>query len=184
MSDGAAEYADAMDPARVYAYLELSRDRVIDAVRQLTPEQYRREFPFGLGTIASTLTHVMISEWYYVERLVGREVPPYADWPIKYESPPSFEIVTSRWREQASATRSAIASERDWSRPVTWLSFPDGNARRFHMRTSPGDLFTQLAFHEVHHRAQVLVMLRSLGGAVAPVEDIDFNALMFDRTPA
>jgi uncharacterized damage-inducible protein DinB len=43
---------------------------------------------------------------------------------------------------------------------------------------TPADQFIQLVIHEVHHRAQVLNMLRELGIAVG---DLDFNFLMFKR---
>jgi uncharacterized damage-inducible protein DinB len=35
-------------------------------------------------------------------------------------------------------------------------------------------VFTQFCYHEVHHRAQVMAMLRQIG---APVETIDFLLL-------
>lgn len=169
-----------MQPLRIYDYLTTSRDRVFDAARPLSPEQWSRKFSFGLGSIASTLTHIMISEWYYVQRITGTVVPPYEQWPIKYEHPPEFEAIETTWRGQAPATRAAVAAERDWNRPVTWTGFPDSQGKRFTINTTPGDLFTQLALHEVHHRAQLMAMLRELG---RPLEDLDFNALMFDRQP-
>jgi len=172
-----------MNPLKIYDYLLLTRDRMFDAVRTLTPAQYRCEFPIGLKTIASTLTHLMTSEWYYFERFEGRAVPPYAQWPIQYENPPAFEIVEQTWREQSKRIRALIAAERDWNRTITWLSFPDDSAagrnKRFHITCTAGDMFTQLALHEMHHRAQLMAMLRSSGAAI--LEDLDYNALMFER---
>lgn len=46
---------------------------------------------------------------------------------------------------------------------------------------SAADIFSQMALHEVHHRAQAMNMLRQLG---ATMEDIDFNALMLRRREA
>jgi uncharacterized damage-inducible protein DinB len=175
-----------MDPLKIYDYLMMTRERVFDAVRPLSPEQYRREFPIGLKMIGSTLTHLMISEWYYIERLEERAVPHYDQWPIKYESPPPFDIIEKTWREQAKRIRRVVASEGErgrWSRRITWVSFPDdtrGN-KRFHITCTAGDLFTQLTLHEMHHRAQIMAMLRELG---KPLEDLDYNALMFERREA
>jgi uncharacterized damage-inducible protein DinB len=173
-----------MDPLKIYDYLTKARQRVLDAVRPLTPEQYQHQFTFGLKTIGSTLTHIMISEWYYVERIEERTVPSYDQWPIKYESPPGFEIIESTWRKQAKNVRASIAAQRDWNRRITWLSFPNDEGKRFHITVTPGDLFTQLALHEVHHRSQLMVMLRELSGAGSPVQDIDYNAMMFERREA
>jgi uncharacterized damage-inducible protein DinB len=176
-----------MDPLKIYDYLIKSRERVFDVVRTLPPEQYHRPFSIGLKTIASTLTHLMISEWYYIERLEGRSVPPYDQWTFKYENPPAFEVIEQTWREQGKRIRAVVAAEckrGDWNRTITWLSFPDdtrGN-KRFHITATAGDFFTQLALHEVHHRAQVMAMMRELGGP--PLEDLDYNALMYQRVEA
>jgi len=175
-----------MNPVATYEYLGKTRAKVLDAARLLPEGLYRRSFPFGLSTIASTLTHIMISEGYYADRLEGREVPPYDQWPIKYESPPALGVVEELWRAQTQRVRGIVAAERDWSRPVAWVSFPDEQGRRSRIATNSGGLFTQLALHEVHHRAQVMAMLKLLGSelpAGAAVEDLDFNAWMFERAP-
>jgi uncharacterized damage-inducible protein DinB len=124
---------------------------------------------------------MMNSEWYYIERVLGREVPPYPQWPMQEESPPAFEIIERTWRERAKSTRAAIAAERDWGRRITWLSFPNEAGKRFHITVTPGDLITQLALHEVHHRAQIMAMMRERG---RPLEDLDYNAMMFERQEA
>ncbi len=170
-----------MNPLRIYDYLCLARGRILDQVRTLTDDQYRQHIPVGLGSLASTLTHTMVSEWYYIERLTGREVPPYEQWPIRDENPPAFSVLEQTWALQAQNIRAAIAAERDWSRSITWHSFPDEQGRRFHITATAGDFFTQLAFHEVHHRSQAMSMLRRLGRVA---EDLDFNAMMFTREPA
>ncbi len=172
-----------MNPLKTYDYLTKSRERVFDAVRPLAPEQYLHRFSIGVNTIGRTLTHIMISEWYYIERLEGRTVPHYNEWPIKDETPPAFDVVEKTWREQAKQVRTAIANERDWNRKITWLSFPDdtrGN-KRFHITCTAGELLTQLAFHEIHHRAQIMAMLREFG---KPLEDLDYNSMMFERVEA
>lgn len=172
-----------MDPLKIYDYLMVTRRRVLEAVRALTPPQYEQTFNIGLKTIGSTLAHLMISEWYYIERLEGRTVPPYEQWPIKYENPPAFDVIETTWAEQATRIRAAIAAERDWCRTITWLSFPDDTRhnKRFHITCTAGDLVTQLALHEVHHRAQIMAMLRQLGH---PLEDLDYNAMMYQRVEA
>lgn len=175
-----------MDPLKIYDYLTQARERVFAAVRPLSPEQYRREFDFGLHTLARTLTHIMISEWYYIERLAGRTLRPYDEWPIRDEIPPAFEVLESTWREQARHTRAALAAERDWRRVIQYLGFPDDHGKRYHVTATAGDLAAQLALHEVHHRAQLMAMLRRLGDERPgpPLQDLDYNDLMFERRAA
>jgi len=181
-----------MDPLKIYDYLIRTRERMFDAVRPLSAEQYGRLFPIGLKTIGATLTHLMISEWYYIERLHGRAVPPYDQWPVRYEAPhtPEFAVMEIIWREQWRRVRMVIAAEcerGDWKRKITWLSFPDdtrGN-KRYQITATAGDFMSQLALHEMHHRSQAMMMLRAMEGeGVRPVQDIDYNDLMFERVEA
>lgn len=169
-----------MDPVRIYEYLTLARGRIFDWARPLTPEQHAGEFPIGLGTLGKTLTHIMISEWYYVERMDGRDVPPYEEWPIRMEQPPPLATLEREWLAQATRTRAALRAPRDWQAALEY-HVTDDDGHPMIVTTCAADIFTQLALHETHHRAQAMNMLRQLGVAL---EDIDFNALMYQRREA
>jgi uncharacterized damage-inducible protein DinB len=166
-----------MEPIKTYDYLTLARGRVFAWIRPLNAEQYARQFPIGLGTLGRTLTHIMICEWMYVQRIQGAAVPPYEQWPIQDEKPPPFDVLEAAWIDQATRTRSALSEGRDWTAELEYrVTLDDGGSEI--MTASPADIFTQLALHEVHHRAQAMNMLRHLGVAVG---DIDFNTLMYKR---
>lgn len=168
-----------MQPVRIYDYLTLARQKIFDRVRTLDAEQYGRQFPIGLGSLGRTLTHIMICEWAYMQRLQGRDLPPYEQWPIQDEKPPPFAVLESTWTAQADQTRAGLDAVRDWGEVLEYRVTRDG--REMVVTATAGDLFTQLALHEVHHRAQTMNMLRQLG---APTEDVDFNALMYTRRAA
>ncbi|MCI0359527.1 MAG: DinB family protein [Planctomycetaceae bacterium] len=168
-----------MEPLKIYDYLTLARQRIFEWVRPLSAEQYGREFPIGLGTLGRTLTHIMICEWAYVQRIQGRDLPPYETWPIQDEKPPPFTTLEPVWITQAGQTRAALAAVRDWSKELEYRV--TRNDRTSIITASPADIFTQMALHEVHHRAQAMNMLRHLGVAA---EDIDFNTLMYQRRDA
>lgn len=163
-----------LSPTRLYTYLTQSRARVLDWIRPLTPDEYSREFEIGPGSLARTLNHMLIAEWYYIVRMLEGEVPPIDELIERDEHPPAFPELESRWAEQAEITRSAIDRLPDWHAPITYAVEREGAPVTVH--TNPADIFTQLAFHEIHHRAQVLNILRRLG---VTVEDIDFNLLMY-----
>lgn len=167
-----------MEPLRVYGYLEKTRGKVFGAVRALGPGAWEREFAIGPGTIGRTLTHVMISEWYYIQRMLEREVPAYAAWPIRDEEPPALEELERLWSAQAAETRRALGVVRDWDAAHEYAVTQD-DGKRMIVRSSPGEQFVQLVLHEVHHRAQVLNMLRQLGSS--PLGDLDFNWQTFVR---
>ena len=167
------------DSLKTYSYLVLARRKILDWSRPLSLQQHAQVFPIGLGTLARTLTHIMICEWYYVQRIEGREVPPYGEWPIQDEDPPAFDILEAAWNEQAARTLETVRAIHDWGRKIEYQVDDDG--RPMVITASASDIFTQLVLHEVHHRGQVMSMLRRLG---VDVQDIDFNALMYERRAA
>jgi uncharacterized damage-inducible protein DinB len=171
-----------LHPAKIYDYLTLARGKVLDKVRALDDAAYTRFFPIGLGSLARTLTHIMGSEWYYVQRMLDREVPPYEQWGIKDEQPPAFSVIDEHWRGVAEGTRAAIRAldeSRGWHRVLEYR-YTDDQGRRMVSSATPADQFTQLYQHEVHHRAQVVNMLKQMGITLG---DLDFNTLMFKRRP-
>jgi uncharacterized damage-inducible protein DinB len=168
-----------MDPLKIYDYLVRSRERVFAWVRPLSAEQYARQFPIGLGSLGRTLTHIMICEWAYVRRIQELELPPYEQFPFQDENPPPFAALQAAWIEQAASTRKALGAVRDWNAAFEYRT-THANPPQL-VTATPADLFTQLALHEVHHRAQAMNMLRHLGIAA---EDIDYNELMLPRRNA
>ena len=168
-----------MDPVHTYDYLVRARARVFDWVRPLDAEAYARAFPIGLGTLARTLTHILSSEWYYMARMQERPVPPYDQWPIRDEEPPPFAALEAAWTDQARHTRAALAKDRAWTTEIEYrVEAENGPAI---VTATPAEIFTQLAFHEVHHRAQAMAILRELGVAI---EGLDFNTMTYRRRPA
>ena len=166
-----------MEPLKIYEYLALARQRIFEKVRPLSPQQYSHQFQIGHETLGRTLTHIMISEWYYVQRIRGCDVPPDDQWPIQQENPPPFAALEAAWIEQADHTRAALSAVRDWSADFEYRVTGDDDRPEI-VTTSAADIFTQLVLHEVHHRAQVMNMLRHLGVAV---EDLDFNSFFKRR---
>ncbi|MFZ2875202.1 MAG: hypothetical protein WAZ94_12070 [Phycisphaerales bacterium] len=60
-----------MNPVVFYDYLTRTRGRALDAVRLLSAQRHRQVFHFGLATIASTVTHIMVSAGYFADHVEG-----------------------------------------------------------------------------------------------------------------
>ena len=169
-----------MEPTKVYEYLTRARQRLFDGIRPLDEGAHAREFPFGHGTLLRTLTHILASESYYILRMQERAVPPYEEWPIREEEPLSFAALEAAWNEQASATRAALSAALEWGVELEYR-VTDDDGRPMVVNATPLEIFTQLVLHEVHHRAQVIAMLKQLGVSIG---DVDFNMLMYRRREA
>lgn len=170
-----------MNPATLYDYLCRARARVFGWVRPLSDQQYSRQFPIGPGSLAGTLTHTYISEWYYIRRLLALEVPPYADWPIRDENPPPFAELERAWAVQAKLTARVIASTTDWDGTVSYTVTDDDSGVLKRVTATKADIISQLVLHEIHHRAQAINILRQLG---VKTEDIDYNLMTYTITDA
>ncbi|MCS7173931.1 MAG: DinB family protein [Armatimonadetes bacterium] len=162
-------------PADAYEYLVKARGRLLEWVGGLSQEQYTQEFPFGLRSIRATLVHTASAEWGYVRRLLGEPVPPPQERPFAPHAQGTFPPFAEAWARQAEETRRVLRSMEDWNRPAEYVIPLGGRPRRY--RTTAAGIATQLLFHEVHHRAQVMAMLRQLG---IPAENLDYSVLMFE----
>lgn len=170
-----------MRPVRAYEGLAAARKRLFDWVRPLSQEQYTRAFPFGMGSIRSTLIEIAGAEWGYGRRLQGQIAPPRDQRPINETKHSTFADLEPVWVEQATATHTLLSSIPDWDRTI------EAPARigekKMRVSGTLGDFVTQMLFHEVHHRAQVMAMLRQLG---VKAENLDYGSFMLtwrEETP-
>lgn len=168
-----------MQPTHLYNYLTVARERVFSATDGVPDADYRREHGVGLGSLARTLHHVQAAEWAYVERIGGSTQPldptrPEHNPEITTAEAMGFEALRAAWRDQADRTRSTLEGVTDWAKPIVRCTAWQGRAYRY--SASADDFFAQLVMHEVHHRAQALLMLRRLG---VEVGDVDYNELMW-----
>jgi len=167
----------SMDYAHFFDYQVRARGKLLDWVGGQPSEVYTRKFPLGLGSIQATLLHTASAEWAYVRRLSGRDVSP-GESPFTVERQPEFEPFVEAWTQQVPVTREALVNLGDPKRSVEFTSRMGPKAMR--VRATAGGIAGQLLFHEVHHRAQVMAMLRQAGVAA---ENLDYSVLVWERTP-
>ena len=169
-----------IDVLRLFEYLGVARSRLLGWVGDLDARQpgaYTRTFPFGHGSMRATLLHVAAAEWAYVERLGGRDFP-LSESPFRAERLPELVPFVAAWKDQAGRTRAAVgALDACGRRPVEFISRVGPVPMR--ARASAAEIVLHMALHEVHHRAQVMAMLRQSGVAA---ENLDYSILAFSRT--
>jgi uncharacterized damage-inducible protein DinB len=91
---------------------------------------------------------------------------------------PDFLSLEGDSRSLEASTRVWLESESDWPRPIETIA-RRGDGRLIRVGFTPETLAFQLFYYEVHHRAQVMAMLRHLGIAA---EGLDFNRYAFQWT--
>jgi uncharacterized damage-inducible protein DinB len=142
-----------------------ARDRMFQAVGQLTPEQYTRDLGNSFKSVRDTLVHVYSAEWVWYTRWNG-ESP---TTPVPADRYPDLASLHSAWIELEGQIRSFVdrQSESDAARVFEYRL----------MNGQPGrSPFWQMLQHVVnhgsYHRGQVTTMLRQLGAAPAKSTDL------------
>src|SRR5262245_63426200 len=78
-----------------------ARDRLLEAVDQLSPEQFTRELGSSFGSVRDTLAHLHAAEWVWYRRWVGESpaaLPPAGRFP-------DAASVRAAWREMEAQIR-------------------------------------------------------------------------------
>lgn len=144
-----------------------ARDRVLDAVEPLTPEQFTRELGNSFPSIRDTLVHLCSAEWIWCARWDGES-------PHAMLDPRMFSDLTSvraAWLENERRVRAVLArlGEDGIARPIEYRGF-NGQPQ--------AQLFWQMLQHVVnhgsYHRGQITTMLRQLGAV--PPKSLDLIA--------
>ena len=151
-----------------------ARDRMLDAVALLTPEQFTRDLGNSFGSIRDTVAHIHAAEWAWCSRWHGES--PSALLPA--DRFPDLETVRRDWAEQERKTRAFVERLGE-----------AGVDRMFDYKMTSGaavvspfwEMLYHLVNHSTYHRGQVTTMLRQLGAA--PPESTDAIGFFRSRQP-
>lgn len=148
----------------LYDYTDWANDRMVEAIRALTEEQYTREITSSFPSIRATLGHVAGAEWIWLQRWKGTSPAAQPAWAV--DAP--VNRLADQLRTVASERRTFLRSADDSAlqQPLTY-------------RNLKGDPFTNrlidvllhVANHSTHHRGQLTTMVRQ-AGAVPPATDL------------
>lgn len=165
------------DLVEYFDYLCLAREKLFGWLRSQPADVYTRSFPVGLGSIRATLMHTARSQWAYSRWLDGKAYITEEN-PFTAERLPEFEPIAITWTAANSYTREVL-EQFDRDRRIEWV--PSLIKPPTKIRITGAILAGQLLFHEMHHRAQVMTMLKHAG---VSAENLDYAVLMSEATAA
>ncbi len=129
-------------------------DRVmLDAAREVTPEDLTRNAGVSFGSMLGTLSHILGSQRRWMARFVGQESilgdPPVSD----------LETLAATWSETAAQMEFLLASltEEQLAADIVWT-----NQGETIVRPLWQPVF-HVANHSTYHRGQVVSLMRQLG---------------------
>jgi len=156
-------------------YHAWARDRLLDALEPLTPEQYTRDMGNSFRSIRDTIVHVYFADWIWYSRWVGHSLTGIAP---PYDRFPDVATLRSAWKEHEGKVRAFLDA-----------LGPDGIVRVFEYKMMSGEpgssvfwhMLQHVVNHATYHRGQVTTMLRQLGAA--PPKSMDLIAFYRERQP-
>jgi uncharacterized damage-inducible protein DinB len=147
----------------LFDYHYWARDRLLEAVEPLTPDQFTRDMGSSFRSVRDTVAHIYSAEWVWHSRWVGRS--PTALLPP--DMFPDSRSIRLAWVDNEGQVRAFLAELGEDVNRVFKYTLLNGQ---------PGESpFWQMAQHVVnhasYHRGQVVTMIRQLG--VAPPKSMD-----------
>lgn len=139
-----------------HAWLRWMTGRTLAAAEELTPEEFRRTFPIGLGSVHGTMVHLAGAERVWIAALEGDD--PGVQMPVAGDLP------------DVPAVRRALSEVRGrWDRYLARLDAAEcdrvivrvRDGREYRQRA--GDALMQVPTHALYHNAQLSFMFRSMG---------------------
>ena len=125
---------------------------MLQACKELSPADYKRDFAIGPGSLARTLAHIVDCIFYLSDGLRGVEYHERADFEEGHFTPEELEAHL----EPAAAELSSAVAESDLASVV---EFPAGSSRMVARHVVVAQVFD----HGSHHRAQCAYILKQLG---------------------
>lgn len=156
-----------MNPATIgglYRYNDWANEQLLDAASRLPAADFTRDLSSSHRSIRDTLTHIVWSEWIWLQRWKGVS-PTLVFAPADF---PDAEALRERFRS-VSGERSAFLGETSAATLLQVVEYTNlqGETWRY-------PLWQQLHHvvnHSTYHRGQVVTLLRQTGAA-APATDL------------
>jgi uncharacterized damage-inducible protein DinB len=150
-----------------------ARDRVLDAVERLTPEQLTRDLGNSFPSVRDTLVHLFSAEWVWCARWQGESPQTMLD-PAAF---PDVASIRAAWHEHEQKVRAILAQlgENGITRAIEYKTFNGvAQAQPF------WQMLQHVVNHGSYHRGQVTTLLRQLGAA--PPQSLDLIAFYRERS--
>ena len=141
------------------------RDRMLEAVEALTPEQYTKDLGNSFKSVRDTIVHTYAGELNWYLRWVGFSPTGFPD-PAGF---PDVRTVRDAWKLQEQNVRLFVLSlgEENLLRTFKYRTF-DGQE----MESVFVHMLQHVVNHATYHRGQVTTMLRQLGAPAPKPQDL------------
>jgi uncharacterized damage-inducible protein DinB len=148
-----------------------ARDRMLDALEALTPEQFTRNLGNSFPSIRDTVAHLYGADWIWCSRWDGESPDALPD----AKQFADVAAIRAAWTRQEEKVRAALRrfGGQGLDRPVEYRRSGQAQAQPF------WQTLQHVVNHGSYHRGQVTTMLRQLG--VPPPKSMDLVTFYRER---
>ena len=156
-----------------FAYNSWATARLLDALEQLTPEQYTKPDCSGHGSMRDTLAHLMTSQWGWLSWFDGSlTVSQSYLLKVTGEAIDTAGKARERWLPIDTQTIEYINSLSDEKLRDIWTwTLPNGRSDSLPLWR----LLMQVANHGTHVRAQIIACIRRAGHEPPNIDFLKFS---------
>jgi uncharacterized damage-inducible protein DinB len=165
-----------MTPAEVQTLIDYNywaRDRLLDAIVPLSPEQFTRDMGSSFRSVRDTLAHLHAAEWIWYQRWIGESpagLPPADRFP-------DLASVVAAWHDIEAQIRAYFSplDDRGLEKSIEYKS-PAGVLSASMLWQT----LQHVVNHQSYHRGQITTMLRQMGAT--PAKAMDLMAFYRERS--
>jgi len=165
-----------MTPAEVQTLIDYNywaRDRLLDAIVPLSPEQFTRDMGSSFRSVRDTLAHLHAAEWIWYQRWIGESpagLPPADRFP-------DLASIVAAWRDIEVQIRAYFSplDDRGLEKSIEYKS-PAGVLSASMLWQT----LQHVVNHQSYHRGQITTMLRQMGAT--PAKAMDLMAFYRERS--
>ena len=162
-----------LESARTFLrYSDWGNQQLLKEAGRLNDGQLDQPMAMGRGTLRSQLLHIWAGESVWLQRWQGRTETP---WPNEGEKAP-VAAIAQRF-ETVYAERNRFLGPLTDAHLANVITYRDSKGSLF--KATLADMITQAIAHSAHHRAQVVNMIRQVGG-----QPPELDYMMWVRQPA
>jgi uncharacterized damage-inducible protein DinB len=141
-----------------------ARDRLLDAVDVLTPEQYLKDLGNSFKSVRDTVVHTYSAEWVWYSRWIGDSPSGFPD-PAAF---PDLDSVRDPWKSQEAKVRLFVGSLcGHYDRTLKYRLMNGQEAE-----STFAQMLQHVVNHASYHRGQVTTMLRQIGTPAPKSQDM------------
>ena len=147
----------------LYQYNSWVNARILNAVANLTHEQFLASTSFSYGGLRGTLVHTLFAEWIWRRRWEGHSP---TEW-LMPEDFPTFESLREHWNTEESHLMVFVENVNEEKLGSTIHYHTTGGKSR---QNKLWHLMVHLVNHGTQHRSEVAAMLTDFGHSPGDID--------------